>query len=207
MAGCCNDDIDLAALQVKSFRQILWVVLLINGVMFIGEFSSAFFAGSVSLQADALDFLGDTVTYALTLMALGFSLRLRAKVALFKGVSLGLLGLWVYGQMLYYFFLDQQPTYEIMGIMGTIAFFANLISAVLLYRYRVGDSNMQSVWLCSRNDAIGNLAIIVAASGVFVTGAAWPDFLVATIMATLSVTASIRIMKVAMGELRETSGG
>ena len=206
MVVCCeHDDIDLAALQVKSFRQILWVVLFINGIMFIAEFSSAFFAGSVSLQADALDFLGDTVTYALTLMALGFSLKVRAKVALFKGVSLGLLGLWVYGQMLYYFFLDQAPSYEIMGTMGIIAFCANLISAILLYRYRVGDSNMQSVWLCSRNDAIGNLAIIVAASGVFATGAAWPDFMVATIMATLSVTASIRIIKVAMNEVRETS--
>ena len=202
MSGCCDhDDIDEGALQVKSFRVVLWVVLLINGVMFFAEFSSAFFAGSVSLQADALDFLGDTVTYALTLMALGFSAKVRAKVALLKGVSLGLLGVWVYGQMLLYLFQGRIPSYEIMGVMGVIAFFANLFSALLLYRYRVGDSNMQSVWLCSRNDAIGNLAIIVAASGVFATGAGWPDFVVATIMASLSVTASYRIIRLARQEL------
>jgi len=169
--------------------------------MFFAEFTSAFFAGSVSLQADALDFLGDTVTYAITLMALGYSIKRRAKVVLFKGVSLGLLGLWVYGQMLYYLLQDKTPSYEIMGMMGVVAFFANLFSAILLYRYRVGDSNMQSVWLCSRNDVIGNLAIIVAASGVFATGASWPDFAVATIMASLSLTASYRIIRLAMGEL------
>lgn len=202
MSGCCDhDDIDLAALQVKSFRRVLWAVLIINGTMFFAEFSSAFFAGSVSLQADALDFLGDTVTYAITLMAMSYPLKVRAKVAMFKGVSLGLLGLWVYGQMIYYLLNDQIPSFEIMGIMGIIAFFANLFSAILLYRYRVGDSNMQSVWLCSRNDAIGNLAIIIAASGVFVTGTGWPDFVVATIMATLSVTAGYRIITLARSEL------
>lgn len=202
MSSCCDhDNIDQAALQVKSFRRVLWVVLIINGIMFVAEFSGAFFAGSVSLQADALDFLGDTVTYAITLMAMGYSLTVRAKVAMFKGLSLGLLGLWVYGQMLYYLFHDKIPSFEIMGVMGIIAFLANLFSAVLLYRYRVGDSNMQSVWLCSRNDAIGNLAIIVAASGVFATGAGWPDFLVATIMATLCVTASYRIIRLARAEL------
>ncbi|MBL4802931.1 MAG: cation transporter [Emcibacter sp.] len=205
MSGCCDhDDIDEVVLQVKSFRIVLWVVLLINGIMFVAEFSSAFFAGSVSLQADALDFLGDTVTYALTLMALGFSLQVKAKVAMFKGLSLGLLGLWVYGQMLYYLMQGRVPSFEIMGMMGVIAFFANLFSAVLLYRFRVGDSNMQSVWLCSRNDAIGNLAIIVAASGVFATGAGWPDFVVASIMASLSVTASYRIIRLAREELKES---
>lgn len=203
MVGCCDHDhIDQEALKVTSFRRVLWLALVINAIMFVAEFSSAFFAGSVSLQADALDFLGDTVTYALTLMALGFSLQVRAKVALFKGISLGVLGLWVYGQMFYYLLNDQIPSYEIMGVMGIIAFLANLFSAVLLYRYRVGDSNMQSVWLCSRNDAIGNLAIIVAASGVFATGSGWPDFAVATIMASLSVTASYRIIKLATQEMR-----
>ncbi|PHZ84920.1 cation transporter [Paremcibacter congregatus] len=203
MSGCCDhDDIDKADLQIKSFRRALWAVLLINGVMFVMEFSSAFFAGSVSLQADALDFLGDTVTYAITLLAMGYSLQTRARVALFKGLSLGVLGLWVYGQALYYILTDQIPSYEIMGLMGVIAFFANLGSALLLYRYRVGDSNMQSVWLCSRNDAIGNLAIIVAASGVFATGSAWPDFAVATVMATLAVTASLRIIRLSLREMR-----
>ena len=202
MSGCCDhDEIDEKALQVTSFRRVLWAVLVINGIMFFAEFSSAFFAGSVSLQADALDFLGDTVTYAITLMAMGYSLKVRAKVAMFKGISLGMLGIWVYGQMIYYLIQDQTPSFEIMGMMGIIAFVANVFSAALLYRYRVGDSNMQSVWLCSRNDAIGNLAIIVAASGVFVTGTGWPDFLVATIMATLSVTASYRIIRLAKSEL------
>jgi len=202
MSGCCDhDDIDPAALQVNAFRRVLWIVLVINGIMFAAEFSSAFFANSVALQADALDFLGDTLTYAVTLLAIGYSLKIRAKVALFKGASLGLLGLWVYGQMFFYLISGKIPSYEIMGMMGIIAFLANLISALLLYRYRAGDSNMQSVWLCSRNDAIGNLAIIVAASGVFATGSAWPDFIVATIMATLSVTASYRIIKLALQEI------
>lgn len=202
MSGCCDHvDIDRTALHVKSFRRVLWTVLVINGIMFIVEFTSAFFANSVSLQADALDFLGDTVTYAITLMALGYPLKVRARVAMFKGISLALLGLWVFGQMLYYLARGQIPSFEIMGMMGIIAFLANLFCAVLLYRFRVGDSNMQSVWLCSRNDAIGNLAIIVAASGVFVTGAGWPDFLVATIIATLCITASIRIIRLARLEL------
>jgi len=204
MSGCCDaDEIDQGALQVKSFRIALWLALAINGIMFMAEFSSAFLAGSVSLQADALDFLGDTVTYAITLMALGYSMKIRAKVALLKGLSLGLLGIWVYGQMIFYLLSGKTPSFEIMGVMGVIAFFANVISALLLYRYRVGDSNMQSVWLCSRNDALGNLAIIMAASGVFATGSGWPDFVVATFMATLSVTASYRIIRLSMGELRE----
>jgi len=203
MPGCCDhDDIDQAALSIKSFRRVLWIVLLINGVMFVAEFSSAFFAGSVALQADALDFLGDTITYAITLLALGYSLAVRAKIAMFKGISLGVLGVWIYGQMFFYYINGKIPSYEIMGILGIIAFLANLGSAVLLYRYRTGDSNMQSVWLCSRNDAIGNLAIILAASGVFATGSGWPDFVVAMIMATLSVTASYRIVKLAAQEMR-----
>ncbi len=206
MSGCCDhDEIDQSLLQIKSFRNILWIVLLINGVMFVAEFTSAFYANSVSLQADALDFLGDTITYALTLMALGFSKTIRARVALFKGISLGILGLWVYGQMLFYLLYDTAPAYEIMGAMGVIAFIANMISAVLLYKFRAGDSNMQSVWLCSRNDAIGNLAIIVAASGVFVTGSGWPDFIVATVMATLSVTASYRIIVLATHESKSST--
>lgn len=206
MSGCCeHDDFDQKDLQVHSFRRALWIVLAINGIMFVAEFSSAFFAGSVALQADALDFLGDTVTYAITLMAMGYSLRVRASVALFKGVSLGVLGLWVYGQTLYYLFNHKIPSYEIMGVMGLIAFTANLVSAFLLYRYRVGDSNMQSVWLCSRNDAIGNMAILFAASGVLATGSGWPDFMVATIMATLSVTASYRIIRLATQEMKSIS--
>ncbi len=203
MSECCDhDDFDEHALREKSFRRILWIVLIINGVMFLAEFSGAFFADSVALQADALDFLGDTVTYAITLLALGYPLAVRARAAMFKGISLGLLGLWVFGQMIYYFINGQIPSYQIMGMMGVIAFIANLVSAILLYRYRVGDSNMQSVWLCSRNDAIGNLAIIVAASGVFVTGTGWPDFIVATIIASLAVTASYRIIRLAAIEMR-----
>jgi Co/Zn/Cd efflux system component len=204
MAGCCDhDDIDQKALQVASFRKALWLVLLINGVMFVAEFGSAFFAGSVSLQADALDFLGDTITYAITLMVLGFPIHVRARAAMFKGLTLGLLGLWIYGQTIYFLMQGQVPTYEIMGVMGIIAFLANLTSVFLLYHFRVGDSNMQSVWLCSRNDMFGNLAIIIAASGVFVTNTGWPDFIVATIMASFAVTASYRIIKLANEELKE----
>lgn len=202
MTGCCEHDIDEEALKVASFRRVLWTVLVINAVMFVVEFSSAFIASSVALQADALDFLADAATYAITLMVLGSALRVRALAAMLKGASMALMGFWVLGRTLFYMIEGNAPSAEIMGIMGGAAFLANLISALMLYRYRAGDSNMRSIWLCSRNDAIGNLAIIVAALGVFATDTPWPDFGIAVIMAGLAISASAQIFRLAGQELK-----
>jgi len=140
-----------------------------------------------------------------TLMVLNSALRTRAIVAMLKGISMGVLGLWVLYRAFYYMISGDIPIAEAMGVMGGIAFVANVVCAWLLFHYRSGDSNMQSVWLCSRNDALGNLAIIIAASGVFATGTGWPDFIVAMIMAGLAISASIQIVKQARLEMKITS--
>ncbi|MBL4602732.1 MAG: cation transporter [Emcibacteraceae bacterium] len=203
--ACCDHDIDEDDLKVNKFRNALWIVFVINLLMFVVEFSSAFFANSVSLQADAMDFLADAMTYGVTLLVLGSSLRVRASVAMLKGISMGVLGIWIFGRT----FVNAQeaivPMAEIMGSIGLIALVANVISALLLYKFRSGDSNMRSIWLCSRNDAIGNVAIVMAASGVFAMNSGWPDFIVASLMATLSMIASFQIIKQASSELKTVS--
>ena len=200
--ACCDHHIHEDELKVNSFRNVLWTVFVINLVMFFVEFGTAFYANSVSLQADALDFLGDSMTYGVTLLVLGSSLKVRASVAMLKGISMGALGLWIFFRTFINVSEDIVPLAGVMGTIGVVALVANVISALLLYKYRSGDSNMRSIWLCSRNDAIGNCAIIIAASGVFATNSGWPDFVVAILMATLSSVASIQIIKQARGELK-----
>lgn len=200
--ACCDHNIDENILKVKNFRKILWIVFAVNFLMFIVEFGTAFYANSVSLQADALDFLGDAVTYGVTLMVLGSSLRVRASVALLKGISMGGLGIWIFARTFWNMSENIIPIASLMGTIGLVALIANVFSALLLYKYRGGDSNMRSIWLCSRNDAIGNLAILIAASGVFTLKSGWPDFIVALLMASLSTIASIQIIKQASSELK-----
>ena len=203
--ACCDHDIHEKELKVGKFRRVLWVVFVVNLIMFIVEFGTAFYADSVSLQADALDFLADSMTYGVTLLVLGSSIRVRASVAMLKGISMGVLGLWIFARTT----LNAQdaivPLAEIMGAVGIVALIANVLSAVLLFKFRSGDSNLRSIWLCSRNDAIGNIAIVVAASGVFALESGWPDFIVAVLMATLSLVASIQIIKQARRELAVVS--
>ncbi|HPF46030.1 MAG: cation transporter [Alphaproteobacteria bacterium] len=203
---CCDHDIHEKDLKVDAFRNALWIAFIINLAMFFVEFGTAFFANSVSLQADALDFLSDSITYGVTLLVLGSSLRIRASVALLKGASMGILGLWIFVRTV----MNAQdaivPLAGVMGTIGLIALAANVISAVLLFKFRGGDSNMRSIWLCSRNDAIGNIAIVIAASGVFATNTGWPDFIVAVMMAGLSSIASFQIIKQAMSELKTING-
>ncbi len=203
--ACCDHDIHEKELKVGKFRRVLWVVFVVNLIMFIVEFGTAFYADSVSLQADALDFLADSMTYGVTLLVLGSSIRVRASVAMLKGISMGVLGLWIFARTT----LNAQdaivPLAEIMGAVGIVALIANVLSAVLLFKFRSSDSNMRSIWLCSRNDAIGNIAIVVAASGVFALESGWPDFIVAVLMATLSLVASIQIIKQARRELAVVS--
>lgn len=184
------------------FRRALWIVLAINMAMFGVEMVSGLFAHSVSLQADALDFLGDSANYILTLMVLGMSMRWRSGAALVKGATMGLFGLWVIGQATWNLYYGALPGAFVMGSIGFLALVANVASAGLLYAFRSGNANMRSVWLCSRNDAIGNVAVMLAAGGVFSLGAAWPDLVVALVMAGLALGSSVLILRQATGELR-----
>ncbi len=168
-----------------AYKCILWAVIVINAAMFIIEMSAGKLAGSQALQADALDFLGDAFTYGLSLAVIGMSVRVRSTAALIKGVSLLLMSLWVFGSTAYQFFVLGVPKAEVMGAIGVLALAANVVSVLLLIRYKDGDANVRSVWLCSRNDAIGNLAVMVASIAVWFTATAWPDLIVAIIMAGL----------------------
>ncbi len=175
--------------------------LAINAGMFLVELLTGRSANSSALQADALDFLGDAGNYAISLAVLGASLHRRAWAAIAKGATMGLFGLWAVGQAFHIARSGIVPVAPVMGIVGSIALSANLLVAVLLYRYRQGDSNMRSVWLCTRNDALGNMAVIVAASGVFATGHGWPDVVVALTMASLALHAAWRVLHQARAEL------
>ena len=207
MAGCCHDDCcsssTVSELNSPRWRRALWIALAINAGMFLAEIVAGVAAGSASLQADAIDFLGDTTNYAISLGVAGMALTWRARAALLKGWSLGLLGVAVLASTAWHAVAGMLPTAETMGIVGILALLANGGVALMLYRFRTGDANMRSVWICSRNDAIGNLAVLAAAAGVFGTGTAWPDLIVATIMAALGVSGGWQIVRRAGAELRE----
>jgi Co/Zn/Cd efflux system component len=164
--------------------------------------SAGVLAGSQAPKADALDFLGDTVTYGLSLAVIGTPLIWRSRAALLKGMSLGAMGLWVLGSTAHQLLVLGVPRAEVMGAIGFLALAANVASVLLLLRYRDGDANVRSVWLCSRNDAIGNLAVILAAGGVWSTATAWPDLIVAAFMAGLFLWSSIGIIRQALAEHR-----
>jgi len=184
------------------YKRTLWIVIAINAAMFAVEMSAGHWAGSQALQADALDFLGDTLTYGLSLAVIGTTLAVRARAAMLKGISLSLMGLWVLGSTLYHVLVLGLPRAEIMGLIGVMALAANVASVLLLLRYKDGDANVRSVWLCSRNDAIGNVAVMVAALGVLGTQTAWPDLVVAAIMSGLFLTSSVQIMRQSNAELK-----
>ena len=203
MSSCCNTPGTGDGYRPdQRFRRVLWAVLAINATMFVVELASGLAAHSVSLQADALDFLGDSANYALTLMVLGMSMRWRSGAALVKGGTMGLFGIGVIGQALWNLHAGTLPGAMVMGTVGGLALTANLVSAALLFAFRQGDSNMRSVWLCSRNDAIGNVAVMLAAAGVYGSGSAWPDLLVAAVLASLAISASFVVLRQALGELR-----
>jgi len=199
-SGCGNVKFDGAS---RAYKRVLWIVIAINALMFVVEMGAGVAADSMALKADALDFLGDTLTYTITLLVIGQALRWRATAALFKGVSLAAMGAWVLGSTVYQVLVLGVPDEMVMGAVGVLAFAANVVSALLLLRFRDGDSNVRSVWLCSRNDAIGNLAVIIAAVGVFATDTGWPDLVVAAIMASLFLHSATKIIRQAIGELRQ----
>jgi Co/Zn/Cd efflux system component len=188
------------------YRRVLWLVIGINGAMFLMEMVAGQLAGSQALQADALDFLGDTLTYGISLAVIGQPLRLRARAAAFKGLSLSLMGLWVLGSTAYHVLVLNAPRAGIMGGIGLLALAANLSSVLLLLRYKDGDANVRSVWLCSRNDAIGNVMVMAAALAVWGSSAAWPDLIVAGVMAGVFMTSAIQILRQAFVEARTEPG-
>ncbi|MEM7221954.1 MAG: cation transporter [Pseudomonadota bacterium] len=186
----------------RRYRRVLWAALVINVVMFLVEMAAGLAAGSVSLQADALDFLGDAGNYTISLLVVGSALRLRAKVALLKGATMGLFGLWVIGATIWHGLQGTLPGAMTMGVVGFAALLANGAVLGLLWAYRSGDSDMRSVWLCSRNDVIGNCAVLLAALGVFGSGSGWPDVIVAAVMGLLALQGAWLVIRQAAGELR-----
>lgn len=189
-----------------AYRRALIAVIVINAAMFAVEIGAGALAGSQALKADALDFLADALTYAISLAAIGWSLRARADVALAKGLSLLAMGIWVLGSTLWQLWSLGVPRAEVMGIVGGMALAANLASVVILMRWRDGDANVRSVWLCSRNDAIGNVLVMLAAIAVAWTATAWPDLIVAGAMSALFLSSAIQILRRAGAE-RAHAGG
>jgi Co/Zn/Cd efflux system component len=201
-AKCCEGGASFEGLSA-DYRRRLWAVIAINAAMFLVELIGGVLAGSQALQADALDFLGDTLTYGISLAVIGMSSRARATAALFKGASLTLMGLWVFGSTAYHVFVLGVPRAEMMGAIGFLALAANVTSVLILIKYKDGDANVRSVWLCSRNDAIGNVTVMIAALAVWGTATAWPDLLVAAIMAALFLSSSSQIFVQALAEYRK----
>lgn len=202
-ASCCDSACaSTNALTDPRWRRALWIALVVNAGMFGVEIYAGAAAGSRALMADALDFFGDAANYAISLAVAGLALAWRARAALLKGSTLLLLGLWILASSGYAALAGTLPHAEMMGIIGVSALLANVAVALLLYRFRTGDANMRSVWICSRNDAIGNIAVVAAAAGVFGTGTAWPDLIVAAVLAGLGISGGIQIIRQARGELR-----
>ncbi|MCC6887452.1 MAG: cation transporter [Hyphomicrobiales bacterium] len=210
MADCCCTppplNVGSAKTEDAQYRRVLWAVLAVNAVMFVVEVGAGLAAGSASLQADALDFLGDAANYGISLFVVGMALRYRASAALAKGATMGAFGLWVVGTVIWHALHGTLPSAFTMGAVGFAALAANAASFGLLWAYRHGDANMRSAWICTRNDVLGNLAVLLAALGVFGIGTGWPDLIVAAIMAALALQGAAAVARQAFGELRQPLG-
>jgi Co/Zn/Cd efflux system component len=202
-ADCCGDGVRFEGLST-DYKRRLWIAIAINASMFLVEMAAGALAGSQALQADALDFLGDATTYGISLAVIGASIQIRARAAVLKALSLTAMALWVLGSTAYHVLILGVPRAEVMGAIGVLALAANAASVLILMRYKDGDANVRSVWLCSRNDAIGNVAVMIAALAVWGTATKWPDLLVAAIMAGLFLNSSIQILRQSFREMRET---
>jgi Co/Zn/Cd efflux system component len=201
-ASCCGcGGPETSGASDRRFQSILWVALAINLAMFGVEIGASFLAGSSALQADALDFLADSANYAISLSVAGLGLAWRARAAMIKGATMGIFGVGVLVGTVWHLINGTVPHADVMGMIGLTALVANGVIAAMLYRFRSGEANMRSIWLCSRNDAIGNLAVLAAAAGVFGTGTGWPDIAVALIMAGLGISGAWNIIRQASAEL------
>jgi Co/Zn/Cd efflux system component len=204
--SCCSPPPLDPEMRDAAYRRVLWTVLVINAVMFVGEVAAGLAAGSASLQADAVDFLGDAGNYAISLFVVGMALRYRATAALFKGATMGLFGLWVVGTVVWHLLHGTLPDAVTMGAVGVVALGSNVASFGLLWRYRGGDANMRSAWVCTRNDVLGNFAVLLAALGVFGIGTGWPDLIVAAVMAGLAIQGAVTVVWHSLSELRQPLG-
>jgi Co/Zn/Cd efflux system component len=197
-ASCCSPP---SPSVDPRFRQALWIALAVNAFMFFAEVGASWSSGSVSLLADAVDFFGDAANYGLSLAVLSMAMHIRSKAAIVKAACMAAFGLFVLVRAAWALQTGTPPEPITMGLVAAAALAANLGVAVLLFRHRTGDANMRSVWICSRNDAIGNIAVGVAALGVFGTGTAWPDLFVAGLMAVLAITGAASVFRLSWVEL------
>lgn len=200
MNDCCTDKCAGFDGASPAYRRVLWLVIALNAGMFLLETAAGHLAASQALKADALDFLADAATYSISLAVIGQSLVWRSRTALLKGASLALMAFWVLGSTLWQVFVIGRPQAEVMGLVALLALAVNLASVLLLLRWREGDANVRSVWLCSRNDAIGNVVVMLAALGVWGTGTGWPDVAVAGVMAGLFLFSAVKILRQATAE-------
>jgi Co/Zn/Cd efflux system component len=200
-AHCCSAPAPSPGADPR-YRRVLVIALVVNAAMFAAELLAAWSSGSVSLLADSIDFFGDAGNYAISLFVLGMALAVRARAALFKAACMAGFGVFVLGKALWNLQSGVVPEASTMGIVGFAALVANVTVAWLLFRFRTGDANMRSVWLCSRNDAIGNVAVMLAALGVLGTGSAWPDVGVAAVMGVLALSGAVSVARQASHELR-----
>jgi Co/Zn/Cd efflux system component len=201
-ASCCSGSSCSAPVVDLRYRKALWVALVLNALMFAVELGASWSSGSVSLMADSIDFFGDAANYGLSLAVLGMPLAARSRAALFKAACMGAFGLFILGRAGLGLLSGAAPEPLTMGAVGVVALAVNAGVALMLYRFRTGDANMRSVWICSRNDAIGNVAVMLAALGVFGTGSAWPDLVVAAVMGALALTGAVTVLSHARAELR-----
>lgn len=194
---------NIPTIHTPRYKRILWTALILNAVMFVMEILAGIQADSVSLIADSVDFLSDATNYGISLTVLSMAIHYRSKTSITKGYSMIVLGGSVTFLTVYQLSQEQLPSYSDMGILGVLALSVNAIVAVMLYRFRNGESNMRSVWLCSRNDVLGNIAVLCASYGVYLTQTHYPDLVVAVIMTYLTLTSGIQIIKQARQELTQ----
>ena len=200
--SCCKRGVPIFDGMNPLYKLALWIVIIISTLMFLTETLVGQLAGSQALKADALDFLADTVTYGLSLSVIGAKRRTRTLAALVKGLSLGIMGAWILASTIYQTLERGVPSAELMGSIGALALAANVTTVLMLMHYKDGDANVRWVWLCSRNDAIGNIVVMLAAVAVWGTGTAWPDLAVAALMAGIFLTSSMQILRHAWSEYR-----
>ena len=204
-AQCCHTETPAAQsppVDLARYRRVLWIALIVNAAMFLVEIAAGVASGSLSLLADSIDFAGDAANYGVSIAVLSAALAWRARAALLKAASMIGFGLFVLGRALWSAWYGAVPEALTMSLVAVLALAANLGVAWMLYAYREGDANMRSVWLCTRNDAIGNLAVMAAALGVFGTGSNWPDLVVAGLMAALALHGGCLVLRQALRELR-----
>lgn len=203
-AGCSScSSTHTEPVQDRTYRKVLWFALIVNAAMFIVEIIAGAIGQSLALTADAMDFFSDAANYAITLVVLGMSLAVRSKAALFKGICMGLVGLYVLYSSLSHIIEGTVPRAEVMGMIGLLALITNVIVALLLFRYRSGDANRQSIWICSRNDAIANIAVMMAGAGVWASETGWPDIAIGLGIAGLGLWGAAQIITRSLNELQE----